>query len=84
MAKNLPAVRETWVGKMPWRSERLHTPVFWPGEFHGLCSPRGRKESDTPERLALLMILSLTKPHFLLIVILCNFIIRLFQNNNVG
>ena len=23
-----------WVGKMPWRGERLHTPVFWPGEFH--------------------------------------------------
>ena len=25
-----------WVGKMPWRRERLPTPVFWPGEFHGL------------------------------------------------
>ena len=23
----------------PGRSERLHTPVFWPGEFHGLYSP---------------------------------------------
>ena len=23
-----------WVGKMPWRRERLPTPVFWPGEFH--------------------------------------------------
>ena len=21
---------------MPWRRERLPTPVFWPGEFHGL------------------------------------------------
>ena len=20
----------------PWRRERLSTPVFWPGEFHGL------------------------------------------------
>ena len=20
----------------------LPTPVFWPGEFHGLCSPQGR------------------------------------------
>ena len=38
--KNLPAVQETWVrsqlGKIPWRREWLPTPVFWPGEFHGL------------------------------------------------
>ena len=27
---------------MPWRRERLPTPVFWPGEFHGLY-PWGRK-----------------------------------------
>ena len=39
----------SWVGKIPWRRERLPTPVFWPGEFHGLCSPWGRKESDTTE-----------------------------------
>ena len=26
---------------------RLLTPVFWPGEFHGLYSPWGQKESDT-------------------------------------
>ena len=25
------------------------TPVFWPGEFPGLYSPWGRKESDTTE-----------------------------------
>ena len=25
-----------WVGKIPWRRERLPTPVFWPGEFRGL------------------------------------------------
>ena len=24
------------VGKIPWRREWLPTPVFWPGEFHGL------------------------------------------------
>ena len=24
-----------WVGKIPWRRERLPTPVFWLGEFHG-------------------------------------------------
>ena len=38
-----------WVGKIPWRRERLPTPVFWPGEFHGLYSPWGHKESDTIE-----------------------------------
>ena len=27
--------------------------LFWPGEFHGLYSPWGRKESDTTERLLL-------------------------------
>ena len=32
--------------KIPWRRERLPAPVFWPGEFHGLCSPWGRRESD--------------------------------------
>ena len=26
--------------------ERLPTPVFWPGEFHGLYSPWGRKEPN--------------------------------------
>ena len=30
---------DLWVGKIPWRRERLPTPVFWPGEFHGLYSP---------------------------------------------
>ena len=29
----------------------LPTPVFWPGEFHGLYSPWGHKESDTTEHL---------------------------------
>ena len=28
-------------GKIPWR--RLPTPVFWPGEFHALYSPWGRR-----------------------------------------
>ena len=42
-----------WVGKIPWRRERVPTPVFWPGEFHGLYSPWGRKESDTTEWLSL-------------------------------
>ena len=38
---------------MPWRRERLPTPVFWPGEFHGLYSPQGQKELDTTEQLSL-------------------------------
>ena len=42
---------DPWVGKIPWRRERLPTPVLWPGEFHGLYSPRGHKESDTIELL---------------------------------
>ena len=28
------------------------SPVFLPGEFHGLCSPWGHQESDTSERLS--------------------------------
>ena len=27
---------DPWVGKIPWRKEWLPTPVFWPGESHGL------------------------------------------------
>ena len=34
MVKNLPAVQETWVGKIPWRRERQPIPVFSPGDFH--------------------------------------------------
>ena len=52
LIKNPPAMWKTWVGKIPWRREWLPTPVFWPGEFHGLYSPWGRKESDTTERLS--------------------------------
>ena len=40
---------DPWVGKIPWRRERLPTAVFWPGEFHGLYSPQGRKELDMTE-----------------------------------
>ena len=41
-----------WVGEIPWRRERLPTPVVWPEEFHGY-SPWGHKELDTTERLSL-------------------------------
>ena len=47
LVNNPPAMLETWVGKIPWRRERLPTPVFWSREFHGLYSPWGHKESDT-------------------------------------
>ena len=41
------------LGRSPGEGIRLPTPVFWPGEFRGQNSPRGRKESDTTERLSL-------------------------------
>ena len=41
------------LGRSPWRRERLPTPVYWPGEFHGLYSPWGLKESGTTEQLSL-------------------------------
>ena len=44
---------DPWVEKIPWRRERLPTPVFWPREFHGPYGPWGRKESDMTERLSL-------------------------------
>ena len=51
------AIWETWVRSLGWEDPlekgRLPTPVFRPGEFHGLYSPWGRKESDTTERLSL-------------------------------
>ena len=52
---------DPWVRKIPWRREWLPTPVFLPGEFHGQrslagYSPRGRKESDTTERLHFILI----------------------------
>ena len=57
LVKNLPAMRGPWVqsllGNVPRRMEWLPTPVFWPGEFHGLYGPWGHQESDTTERLSL-------------------------------
>ena len=50
--KNLPAMQETWVQSLGWEDpleKGKATPVFWPGEFHGLYSPWARKESDTTE-----------------------------------
>ena len=54
LVKNLPAMQETWVQSQGWEDplEKGPTPVFWPGEFHGLYSPWGRKESDMTEQLS--------------------------------
>ena len=39
------------LGRFPGsRRERLSTPVFWPGEFHGLYISWGGKESDRAEQ----------------------------------
>ena len=51
---------DPWVGKIPWRRKWQSTPVFLPGESHGRrslvgYSPQGRKESDTTERLHLIL-----------------------------
>ena len=37
------------LGRSPGEGKGYPTPVFWPGEFHGLYSPWGRKESDMTE-----------------------------------
>ena len=34
-------------------NSKVPTPLFWSGEFQGLYSPWGRKESDTTEQLSL-------------------------------
>ena len=41
------------LGRSPGEGKWLLTPVLWPGEFHGLYSPWGRKESDMTEQLSL-------------------------------
>ena len=57
LVKNPPAMWNSWVRSLgwkdPWRREQLPTPVFWPGEFHGLYSPWGHKKSDMAEPLSL-------------------------------
>ena len=40
------------LGRSPGEGKSYPTPVFWPGEFHGLYSPGGCKESDMTERLS--------------------------------
>ena len=59
LVKNLPAMKETWVRSLGWedppeKGKATHSSILAPGEFHGLHSPWGCKESDTTERLSLL------------------------------
>ena len=60
--KNPPAMREAWVWSLGWEDglekEKLPSPVFLPGEFHGQriqagSSPWGCKKSDRTEWLSL-------------------------------
>ena len=44
---------DPWIGKIPWRRERLPTPVLWPGEFLGPCSLWSHRDPDPTERLSL-------------------------------
>ena len=53
LVKNLPAMRETWVRTLGWedpleKGKATHSSIL-PGEFHGLYSSWGHKESDTTE-----------------------------------
>ena len=53
LVKNPPAM-EVDLGSIPGlgrspREGKGYTLVFWLGEFHGLYSPWGRKESDMTE-----------------------------------
>ena len=55
LVKNLPAMWETWVQSLRWEDpleKGKATPVFWPGEFHGLCSPWEHRELDITEQLS--------------------------------
>ena len=60
--KRLSTMRETWVGKIPWRRKWQSTPGLLPGKSHGQrspvgYSPWGRKELDTTERLHYIVLL---------------------------
>ena len=57
LVKNPLAMRETWIRSQGWEDPlekvKVTHSVFWPGEFHGLYSSWGHKESDTTEQLSL-------------------------------
>ena len=59
MVKNLSAMQETQVRKIPWRRKWQYTPVFLPGKSHGQRSlvghsQWGHKELDMTEQLTLM------------------------------
>ena len=51
LIKNMPAMWDTWVRFLGWEDplekERLPTPIFWLGEFHGLYSQWGCNDLAT-------------------------------------
>ena len=51
LVKNPPAMWETWLWSLGWEDPlekgKATVSSILPGEFHGLYSPWGRKESDT-------------------------------------
>ena len=57
MVKNLPAMQrpgfDPWIRKIPWRRERLPTPVFLPGEPHGQRSLVGTVHGVTKSQTRL-------------------------------
>ena len=62
-------VFDPWLRKTLWRRSWHPTPVFLPGESHGQRrleghSPWGHKESDTTEKLTLLLPLKETNPDY--------------------
>ena len=62
LVKNPSAMRETWVGKIPWRRERL--PLQHSGlEISMDCIVHGVAESDTAEGLPLSVVLSAEEKH---------------------
>ena len=73
LAKNLPAMRETWVQSRGWE-DPLEKGKAYPLQYCGLensmDSPWGRKESDTTEQLSLsggkhISIVRLVREYFL-------------------
>ena len=87
LAKNPPAMWETWVWSLGWEDPlekgRLPIPVFWPGEFHGPYSPRGWKESllrvSSFGYKALVFIL-FTACYFLVFLLYCFFFLLLLSD----
>ena len=57
LVKNLAAIRETWAPPLGWedpleKGKATHSSIL-ARRFHGLYSPRCRKESDLTEQLSL-------------------------------